>query len=161
MWFCIHTWTWPFPQIKRRTFIRSVTPPSMKSAAIAICSLLLSGSDAFAPTSSAAVRRHRPITTPLPVPVPASSLVEAPQFSSTTAIGSSISPDQNDASSLSWVDLPNNNKPQEREGQQLADAFELYAGRVAMIASLGLLAGEFLNHKSMTDQVLCALHIID
>jgi len=88
-------------------------------------------------------------------------LVEAPQFSSTTAIGSSISPDQNDASSLSWVDLPNNNKPQEREGQQLADAFELYAGRVAMIASLGLLAGEFLNHKSMTDQVLCALHIID
>ena len=61
-------------------------------------------------------------------------------------------------SNLSWVDLPNN-KGQERQGQ--ADAFELYAGRVAMVASLGLLAGEFLNHKSITDQVLCALHIID
>ena len=83
-------------------------------------------------------------------------------------MNSSISPDQDEASSmfapaeesnLSWVDLPNN-KAQDR-GQELADAFELYAGRVAMVASLGLLAGEFLNHKSITDQVLCALHIID
>ena len=139
---------------------------SMKSAAIAICSLLLAGSDAFVPTSSSAagVRRHRPSTT---TPIPASSLVES-QFSSTTSINSSISPDQEEASSMfapaedanvSWVDLPNN-KAQDR-GQELADAFELYAGRVAMVASLGLLAGEFLNHKSITDQVLCALHIID
>ena len=84
-------------------------------------------------------------------------------------MNSSISPDQEDASSmfvsaedsnLSWVDLPTN-KAQDRDGQEVADAFELYAGRVAMVASLGLLAGEFLNHKSITDQVLCALHIID
>lgn len=84
-------------------------------------------------------------------------------------MNSSISPDQDEASSmfaptkdsnLSWVDLPNS-KAQDRDGQELADAFELYAGRVAMVASLGLLAGELLNHKSITDQVLCALHIID
>ena len=83
-------------------------------------------------------------------------------------MNSSISPDQDEVSSMfapadeaniSWVDLPNN-KAQDR-GQELADAFELYAGRVAMVASLGLLAGEFLNHKSITDQVLCALHIVD
>ena len=139
---------------------------SMKSAAIAICSLLLAGSDAFVPTSSAGVRRHRPSPT---TPVPASSLVESSQFSRTTSMSSSISPDQDEASTmfapteesnLSWVDLPSN-KAQDREGQELADAFELYAGRVAMVASLGLLAGEFLNHKSITDQVLCALHIVD
>lgn len=141
---------------------------SMTSAAIAIYSLFLVGSNAFVPTStsaSAGVRRHRPSTT---TPIPASSLVESSQFSSTTSINSSISPDQDEASSMfapseeanvSWVDLPNN-KAQDR-GQELADAFELYAGRVAMVASLGLLAGEFLNHKSITDQVLCALHIID
>ena len=84
-------------------------------------------------------------------------------------MSSSISPDQDEAltmfapteeSNLSWVDLPSN-KAQNREGQELADAFELYSGRVAMVASLGLLAGEFLNHKSITDQVLCALHIVD
>jgi len=61
-------------------------------------------------------------------------------------------------SNLSWEDLP---KGQERQGQEPADAFEIYAGRVAMVASLGLIAGEFFNGKSITDQVLCALHIID
>ena len=162
----VHSYSHFYSQINQATAPISHIS-SMKSAAIAICSLLLAGSDAFVPTSSSAgVRRHRPSTS---TPVPASSLVESSQFSSTTSMSSSISPDQDEASTmfapteesnLSWVDLPSN-KAQNREGQELADAFELYAGRVAMVASLGLLAGEFLNHKSITDQVLCALHIVD
>ena len=83
---------------------------------------------------------------------------------SRTSLRSSISPDQDDdmfaptkESQLSWVDLPTSPKRVRDE----SDKFEIIAGRVAMVMSLGFTFNEIFAGKSVPEQVLCALHITD
>mmetsp|Transcript_29261 Transcript_29261/g.59335 ORF Transcript_29261/g.59335 Transcript_29261/m.59335 type:complete len:135 (-) Transcript_29261:396-800(-) len=133
----------------------------MKSFSILLCSVLLSGADAFQLS-------RRPST----VAFPAVALTVNHQNSfdthttwpSRTSLHSSISPDQEDdmfaptqESQLSWVDLPTSPKRVRDE----SDKFEIIAGRVAMVMSLGFIFNEIFAGKSVPEQVLCALHIID
>lgn len=133
----------------------------MKSFSILLCSLLLSGADAFQPA-------RRPTTAPGVAILTHQKMVgigttRISQTSSTTSLCSSISPEQDDEifapmqeSQISWVDLPTSQKRVEA-----SDSIEIVAGRIAMVTSLGLIAGEVFNGKSVPEQVLCALHIIN
>lgn len=131
-----------------------------KSFSILLCTVLLSGADAFQPA-------RRPSTV-----FPAVAMTVSHQNSfdphatrpSRTSLRSSISPDQDDdmfaptkESQLSWVDLPTSPKRVRDE----SDKFEIIAGRVAMVMSLGFTFNEIFAGKSVPEQVLCALHITD